>query len=74
MTATMHASTGGRAFLVRGAGGLATIWSEVHRELRSQYLLAYQSSNSRYEERFRTIEVLLEEPGFEAHTLRGYYP
>ena len=72
--ARLAEETGGRAFLVRGAGGLASIWSEVHRELRSQYLLAYQSSNSRYEERFRTIEVRLEEPGLEAHTLQGYYP
>jgi hypothetical protein len=42
--------------------------------MRSQYLLAYQSTNPKRDEKFRAIEVKLSRPGLEAKTLKGYYP
>jgi VWFA-related protein len=66
--------TGGRAFFIDRAAALAEVYKSIESEVRSQYLLAYQSSKSGTEEKFRTVEVKLGKPGLEAKTLRGYYP
>jgi VWFA-related protein len=68
--------TGGRYFFIERASELEGIYDSIQKELRSQYLLAYQSSKEGDEDRekFRTVEVKLSKPGLEAKTLRGYYP
>jgi Ca-activated chloride channel family protein len=66
--------TGGRAFFVNVSGELAKVFEVVEKEVRSQYLLAYQSSNPGQDEKFRAVEVKVARPGLEAKTLRGYYP
>ncbi|MFY9820688.1 MAG: VWA domain-containing protein [Thermoanaerobaculia bacterium] len=69
--------TGGRAFLIQRANELERIYDIIQAELRSQYLLAYQSNKEREPgdaEKFRTVEVKIARPGLEAKTLRGYYP
>jgi Ca-activated chloride channel family protein len=66
--------TGGRSFFVENEAELATIYDTIQRELRSRYLLAYQSSNTSGSKRFRSIEVKMGKSGLEAKTLRGYYP
>jgi Ca-activated chloride channel homolog len=65
--------TGGRAFFLHSAAELDGIYATIQRELRSQYLVAYQSSNTSGEG-FRTVEVKLARGGLEAKTMRGYYP
>lgn len=66
--------TGGRAYFVKTAAELPVIYQEIEKELRSRYLLAYQSSNTTRDPKFRTVEVKVERSGLEAKTLRGYYP
>jgi VWFA-related protein len=66
--------TGGRAYFVGVTGDLTRTFEEVEKELRSQYLLAYQSSNQSRDEKFRSVEVKMARPGLEAKTVRGYYP
>ena len=66
--------TGGRTFFIEDEAELAGIYTTIQRELRSRYLLAYQSSNTSGSKRFRTIEVDLAPSGLEAKTLKGYYP
>lgn len=66
--------TGGRAFFVQKPEELSAIYSAIEQELRSQYLIAYQSTNSADDTDFRTIECKVGRPGLEAKTLRGYYP
>lgn len=66
--------TGGRSFFVQKPEELSRIYTEIEQELRSQYLLAYQSTNSADDTEFRTIECKVGRPGLEAKTLRGYYP
>ena len=69
--------TGGRFFFIERASELEGIYDSIQKELRSQYLLAYQSSKEGDDddrEKFRTVEVKLSKPGLEAKTLRGYYP
>ena len=66
--------TGGRSFLIDSASELTAVYDAIQQELRSRYLLAYQSSNTSGKKDFRTIQVELEPSGMEAKTLRGYYP
>ncbi len=66
--------TGGRSFLVDDASELTAVYDAIQHELRSRYLLAYQSSNTSGKDDFRSIEVQLAPSGLEAKTLRGYYP
>ena len=66
--------TGGRSFWVKSAAELSPIYAEIERELRSQYLVAYQSTNTGEENTFRTVELKVAKPGIEVKTIRGYYP
>lgn len=66
--------TGGRSFFITSAGELGRVFETVETELRSQYLLAYQSSKQGSDDKFRTVEVKVSRPGLEAKTIRGYYP
>jgi Ca-activated chloride channel homolog len=66
--------TGGRAFFPKDAAELPGIYSTIEEELRSQYLIAYQSATARKDLGFRTVELKVSRPGMEAKTIRGYYP
>ena len=43
-------------------------------ELRSQVLIAYQSTSTRNDPGFRLVDLKVNRPGMEAKTIRGYYP
>jgi VWFA-related protein len=68
--------TGGRAFFLNDASRLDEIYARIEDELRAQYLLAYQSSQSgtKGANGFRTVDVQVGKKGLEAKTIRGYYP
>ncbi|HTQ80653.1 MAG TPA: VWA domain-containing protein, partial [Thermoanaerobaculia bacterium] len=66
--------TGGRSFFVATASDLKPIYAEIEKELRSQYLITYQSTNASEDSNFRTVELKLDPPGLEVKTIRGYYP
>ncbi len=66
--------TGGRAFFLKNVEEIAGIYAQVEKELRSQYLIAYQSSNTSGGKTFRSVDLKVLRPGMEAKTIRGYYP
>ncbi len=66
--------TGGRSFFIRDSSDLEAIYSQIQQELRSQYLIAYQSSNTAESKDFRTIELTVDRPGVSVKSLSGYYP
>ncbi|MEO8274785.1 MAG: VWA domain-containing protein [Thermoanaerobaculia bacterium] len=66
--------TGGRNFFIKETGELKGVYDELQQELRSRYLLAYQSTNSSREQRFRIVDLKLDKSGLDAKTIRGYYP
>jgi Ca-activated chloride channel family protein len=65
--------TGGEAFFVDRASQLDQIYDRVEEELRSQYLLGYQSPQTE-ETAFRQVEVVLDDPDLRAKSIPGYYP
>jgi Ca-activated chloride channel family protein len=66
--------TGGSCFFIERAGELKSVYTQIEEELRSQYLIAYQSSQPGPEDRFREVELEVHRPGLRAKTMRGYYP
>jgi VWFA-related protein len=68
------AETGGRSFFVAGAEELNGVYSQIERELRSQYRIAYQSTNNSPDNGFRAVRVEVGQKGMEARTISGYYP
>ncbi|MCP3958031.1 MAG: VWA domain-containing protein [bacterium] len=65
--------TGGRAFFLQDASELEAIYATIQEELRSQYLLVYQSNSSQDPSVFRRIEVKVD-GGHEVRAMSGYYP
>jgi VWFA-related protein len=72
--ATLADETGGRSYFIKRPSELDEIYSQVEREMRSQYLLAYQSSNTSVDGAFRKVTVKAEVPGADVKTMSGYYP
>lgn len=66
----LASETGGRAFTVQRGGDLAGVYRSIERELRSQYLLAYQPRSA--EPGYREVRVEVRRPGVVATTQRGY--
>ena len=66
-------ATGGRSFFINRAEELNGVYDEIERELRSQYLLAYQPDRPATDEEFREVEVRMR-GNLKARTIRGYYP
>jgi VWFA-related protein len=69
----LSGETGGRSFFLKSVDELAGIYSTIESELRSQYLIAYQSTNTSGGNNFRSVDLKVK-PGLEAKTIRGYYP
>jgi Ca-activated chloride channel family protein len=65
--------TGGRAFFPFSAGDLAGDFREISRELRSQYSLAYVSTNNAHDGTFRNITIQSKEKGVRVRAKSGYF-
>jgi Ca-activated chloride channel family protein len=70
----LAASTGGRAFWTNNSTELPAIYKQIEIELRSRYLVAYNSSNTDAQPGFRPVEVKVKRSGIKARAARGYYP
>jgi VWFA-related protein len=68
------AETGGDCTYIDNATELDRVYERIENELRSQYLLAYQSSAAGASEEFLEIQVEVRGPGLKARTISGYYP
>jgi Ca-activated chloride channel family protein len=67
-------STGGRAFWTNKPEELPAIYKQIESELRSRYLVAYNSNDTNSLPGFRPVEVKVKRSGLKARTARGYYP
>ncbi len=71
---TFAAGTGGRIFLPSAGAELDTAFSDILRELRTQYLLGFYPRNVPLtKDRFHSIKLTLDQPGLRAITRNGYY-
>ena len=54
--------TGGRAFFPKKSSDLVTAFREIEQELRSQYLIAYSSTNKELDGKFRAMKIEVTNP------------
>ena len=65
--------TGGRAFFPFKAEDLSSSFQDIGAELRSQYSLAYRSSNVARDGSFRSIKIETERKNLKVKSRKGYY-
>jgi Ca-activated chloride channel family protein len=65
--------TGGSFFSANDSGELEEIYNRIEDELRTQYLIAYQSSQGNTEG-FREVEIQLGRKNLKVKAIPGYYP
>ncbi len=65
--------TGGRAFFPFKSAELAESFQDIGSELRSQYSLAYRSSNPIRDGSFRSIKIKIDRKRLKVKSRKGYY-
>jgi len=71
---TIAAETGGIAYFISNTKQLGDTYKQLEKELRSQYMLAYQSESSKKDQAYRSILVQVDRPDAKVRTIRGYIP
>ena len=66
-------STGGSAFFPKKEDDLKAAFAEIERELRSQYLVAYSSTNKKHDGSFRRMTIEITNPDLRKEQLRLRY-
>jgi len=69
----LAADTGGRAFFPFKAEDLSESFQDISAELRSQYSLAYRSSNPTRDGSFRAIKIETDRKNLRVKARKGYY-
>jgi VWFA-related protein len=70
--ARLAEATGGKAFTLTSVDELDDTYDGIEEDLRSQYLLVYQSDGEG--PGFRAVEVKVKRPGTTARAMSGYIP
>jgi len=70
----LAAETGGVAYFVRNVNQLPETYKKLEEDLRSQYLIAYQTESSKNDTEYREVEVKVDRPDAKVRTIRGYLP
>ncbi|MEP6921612.1 MAG: VWA domain-containing protein [bacterium] len=66
-------STGGRAFFPKKEVGLRQAFAEIEQELRTQYLIAYSSTNKRRDGTYRQMRIEITNPELQKEQLKLRY-
>jgi len=64
--------SGGRAFFETDPERLGPIFDDILQDLSNQYLIIYQPTNPVNDDRWRTIRVEVDGPGYQVRTRQGY--
>jgi Ca-activated chloride channel family protein len=66
--------TGGVAYFIKNADHLNETYTKLEKDLRSQYLIAYNTESSKTDKQYRTVEVKVDRPDARVRTIRGFLP
>ena len=70
----LAAETGGIAYFIHDIKQLAETYAQLEKDLRSQYLIAYNTQSTTKDRAYRKVEVKVNRPGTTARTIRGFIP
>jgi Ca-activated chloride channel family protein len=71
---SLAAETGGVAYFIKDVKQLAETYTKLENDLRTQYLVAYNTESTRKDHGYRTIEVKVDRAGATVRTIRGFIP
>ncbi len=71
---SLAAETGGVAYFVKDANRLDETYDQLEKDLRSQYLIAYNTESSKADKQYRTVEVTVDRTDAHIRTIRGFLP
>ncbi|HYV85175.1 MAG TPA: VWA domain-containing protein [Patescibacteria group bacterium] len=70
---TLARQTGGRSWFPSRVSDLGDVYRQVADDLKRQYTLAYASTNTRRDGRWRSLRVTVGKPGLVVRAREGYY-
>jgi Ca-activated chloride channel homolog len=71
---SLAAETGGVAYFIRDVKTLDQTYTQLEKDLRSQYLIAYNTESMKTDKKYRTVEVKVDRPDARVRTIRGFLP
>jgi Ca-activated chloride channel family protein len=71
---TLAAETGGIAYFIHDIKQLDATYAQLDKDLRSQYLIAYNAQTAVKDRAYRKVEVKVSKPGMTVRTIRGFIP
>ncbi len=70
---TLARQTGGKAWFPARVSELGDVYRQIADDLKRQYTLAYASTNTRRDGRWRTLRITVDRPGLTVQARQGYY-
>jgi Ca-activated chloride channel family protein len=70
----MAAETGGVSYFIKDVKQLKETYVQLEKDLRSQYLVSYNTESSKNDTKYRTVEVKVDRPDARVRTIRGFVP
>jgi Ca-activated chloride channel family protein len=70
----LAAETGGIAYFIHDIKQIDETYARLDKDLRSQYLIAYNTQSTTKDRTYRKVEVKVDRPGATARTIRGFIP
>ena len=71
---SLAAETGGVAYFIKDVKKLDETYTQLEKDLRSQYLIAYNTQSSKTDKQYRTVEVTVDRSDARVRTIRGFLP
>jgi Ca-activated chloride channel family protein len=70
----LAAETGGIAYFIHDIKQLGETYGQLEKDLRSQYLIAYNAQTTTKDRAYRKVEVKVNRPDATVRTIRGFIP
>jgi Ca-activated chloride channel family protein len=70
----LAAETGGIAYFIHDIKQIGETYAQLDKDLRSQYLVAYDTKSSTTDRAYRKVDVKVDRPGMTVRTIRGFIP
>jgi Ca-activated chloride channel family protein len=70
----LAAETGGVAYFIKDVKQLGETYTKLENDLRTQYLVAYNTESTRKDHSYRAVEVKVDRAGATVRTIRGFIP
>ncbi|HET7433472.1 MAG TPA: VWA domain-containing protein [Thermoanaerobaculia bacterium] len=71
---TLAAESGGVAYFIKDVKQLKETYTQLEQDLRTQYLVSYQSETTKKDNAYRTIDVKVDRSDARVRTIRGFIP